>query len=617
MGNDVSKQADLVVNQELIDKVKEHDGRELYFYGLSRDEREKLRDEHVITIIDNHVKADEVIGIVLYGCVGITDATLSHISTKCTQLKGLHVTGCHQITDDGITAIVEKIGNNLAYIGYSKCNRCTDAALQAVVQHCPNLLRLFAENTGITELPNSIGYDLPKLEILYLINNRIKRLPPSITLLANTLKHFRIDGNPLQHPPLKIAKKGIKAISEYFPPRPVEKIDYKTSLPIWYQRNFPLVSVHLNNSGDVYLDYNVKGKIRLKIHSIQHVDEKGTLLSTDVFDEDTKYDLTGTYSTSDKEEEAHDLLFTRDNISGEEKISAGKIDSDAMAPRGGGFLKNFFSKFSKKKSKEKNKALTKQDDTPQQDSPEGHEEDGKLLSTDDKSMSQYSTATGSTASTLASTRYSALTDQTGRIADAARGQQMPTLATKYSSGDQMGQIELESFIVTQEGRAGMDNDVLDVSNGDFKFNLKLTRDGKQQAGKKEQGHDDAEPHFVDVQLKIFTAWETAILPMGNHFYKIAGTGTFFYMPNIFYAFDEDSKRMKVQTMEDSYPKLSRLDHDRHQYFTFRFTNASEIFYDPDILQMLRGGTMQMLRGETMKKRTIFPITNIVYTNRTK
>jgi hypothetical protein len=59
------------------------------------------------------------------------------------------------------------------------------------------------------------------------------------------------------------------------------------------------------------------------------------------------------------------------------------------------------------------------------------------------------------------------------------------------------------------------------------------------------------------------------------------------VPNIFYAFDEDSKRMKVRTMEDSYPKLSQLDDDRHQYFTFRFTNASEIVYDPDILQMLR------------------------------
>ena len=124
----------------------------------------------------------------------------------------------------------------------------------------------------------------------------------------------------------------------------------------------------------------------------------------------------------------------------------------------------------------------------------------------------------------------------------------------------------------------VDDDVLDISNGDFKFNLKLTRDGKQ-------GHDDAEPHFVDVQLKIQT--DTAILPMGNHFYKIVGTGTFLYVPNTFYAFDEDSKRMKVQTMEDSYPKLSQLDDDGNQYFTFRFINASEIFYDPDILQMLR------------------------------
>ena len=158
---------------------------------------------------------------------------------------------------------------------------------------------------------------------------------------------------------------------------------------------------------------------------------------------------------------------------------------------------------------------------------------------------------------------------------------MPTLVTAYSSGNgQMGKIELESFIATHGGRAGMmvDDDVLDVSNGDFKFNLKLTRDGKQ-------GHDDAEPHFVDVQLKIQT--DTAILPMGNHFYKIVGTGTFLYVPNTFYAFDEDSKRMKVQTMEDSYPKLSQLDDDGNQYFTFRFINASEIFYDPDILQMLR------------------------------
>jgi hypothetical protein len=316
--------------------VKEDGGRTLGFdKNLSRDvkENKKLRDEHVITIIDNHCKADEVTIIDLDGCPGITDATLAHIATNCTQLEVLRVYGCNKITDDGITAIVvEKIGNTLTSLDYSLCSRCTNAALQAVVKHCPNLKRLFAFNTGITHIPESIGQDLPKLEVLDLDNNRIERLPPSITLLDNTLEDFDISNNPLQHPPLQIAQQGINAISEYFTSRPVEKKDLKTSLrPISpYQRDFPLVSVHLNNSGDVSLDYNAKGKIQLKIHSIHHVDEKGTLLSTDVFGEDTKYDLTGTYSTSDKEEEARFLLFTGDNTSGQEKISSGQEEASAQ-----------------------------------------------------------------------------------------------------------------------------------------------------------------------------------------------------------------------------------------------------------------------------------------------
>jgi Leucine-rich repeat (LRR) protein len=325
MGKDDVKQGDLV-NQELIDKVKKNGGRKLDFYNLSRDVKQKLRDEHVISIIDNHCKTDEVTVIFLYLCVGITDATLSHIATNCTQLKELNVEGCFKITDDGIKAIVEKIGNNLTNLTYGYCSGCTDAALQAVVKHCPNLEYLNADKAGITHIPESIGQDMQKLSSLLLSYNRIERLPPSITLLVDTLDHFHISGNPLQHPPLDIANQGIYVISTYFTPsRPKEKIDLKTSLPTSYQRDFPLVSVQLNNSGDVSLDYNAKGKIQWKIHSIQHVDEKGTLLSTDVFGEDTKYDLTGTYSTADKEEKAHDLLFTGDNIlSGEEKISAGE-----------------------------------------------------------------------------------------------------------------------------------------------------------------------------------------------------------------------------------------------------------------------------------------------------
>jgi Leucine-rich repeat (LRR) protein len=207
---------DLVIDEAFVDKVKKRDGRWLNFDDLSDDETEKLRDEHVITFIENHCKADEVKIIYLNGCVGITDATLAHIAIKCTQLETLYVPGCDQITNDGIQAIVEKIGNNLRQLSYDNCNRCSNAALQAIVQHCCNLEELYASNTGIAQMPDSIGQKLPKLYVLDLQDNNIKRLPPSITLLRNdTLEEFRISGNPLEDTPADIAEKGIDAICEH------------------------------------------------------------------------------------------------------------------------------------------------------------------------------------------------------------------------------------------------------------------------------------------------------------------------------------------------------------------------------------------------------------------
>jgi hypothetical protein len=189
---------------ERFTKVK-FKGEGILFDHLSNDEREKLRDEDVITTIDDHFEAaDEITDISLTGCVGITDATLVHIYIKCTQLEVLSVDGCVQITDDGIQAIVEKIGNKLTRLDYSDCNRCSNAALQAVVHHCPNLESLSAMNTGIKQIPDSIGTDFPKLKQLFLRNNNIKRLPPSIALLSDTLRRFNIDGNPLEYPPLEI-----------------------------------------------------------------------------------------------------------------------------------------------------------------------------------------------------------------------------------------------------------------------------------------------------------------------------------------------------------------------------------------------------------------------------
>jgi hypothetical protein len=100
------------LSQQDIDDIIWNNGTELHFNNLSEEKREELRDSDVIDIIDSRVDAVAITYIDLYHCFGITVATLVQISTKCTNLKEIDVDGC-EITDDGITAIVEKIGNNI------------------------------------------------------------------------------------------------------------------------------------------------------------------------------------------------------------------------------------------------------------------------------------------------------------------------------------------------------------------------------------------------------------------------------------------------------------------------------------------------------------------------
>jgi hypothetical protein len=175
MGKDDAKHADLVINQAFIDKVKKEDGKWLNFTSLSKDDKEKLCDEHnLISILDSqHFKANAIENIYLSYSVGITDAALLHIATTCTQLETLGVEGCCvKITDDGIEAIVEKIlGDNLKRLHYdTNCNRCTDSAFRAVVWHCPNLEYLYANNTGnivfaaiFSSYPSQIFYSIPTI----------------------------------------------------------------------------------------------------------------------------------------------------------------------------------------------------------------------------------------------------------------------------------------------------------------------------------------------------------------------------------------------------------------------------------------------------------------------
>jgi Leucine-rich repeat (LRR) protein len=139
---------------------------------------------------------------------------------------------CVKITDDGIKDIVEKIGNKLKTLSYCDCNRCTNTALQSIVDHCPNLVELHAGYAGISKIPHNIGQRLTKLEALYLSFNDIKTLPPSIALLyEKDDADLQVVPNPLEDPPLHIVEEGTKAISKYFLHQYIDTLQSDTAEP--------------------------------------------------------------------------------------------------------------------------------------------------------------------------------------------------------------------------------------------------------------------------------------------------------------------------------------------------------------------------------------------------
>jgi len=179
---------DLIWTDDRLKEIILDDGRDLDFWnGLDYDDRQKLKDHHVMDVLTNHVNADLVTFISLTKCSGITNDTLIQISNMCPQLERLHVRGC-DITDDGIVPIAEKCGQQLKQLYYSACKKCTDAALESIVNNCNQLEYLYATNCGISTIPENIGYDLPNLKVLNLSNNKITKIPPSLTLLKDTLK---------------------------------------------------------------------------------------------------------------------------------------------------------------------------------------------------------------------------------------------------------------------------------------------------------------------------------------------------------------------------------------------------------------------------------------------
>lgn len=93
--------------------------------------------------------------------------------------------------------------------------------LPAEISSLKNLESLLLIFNRLSELPDSIC-EMKELRVLWLGKNNLRRLPTNFGQLRHLDWGYRhtsssvIDGNPMQHPPLEVCKKGVEAISKYF-----------------------------------------------------------------------------------------------------------------------------------------------------------------------------------------------------------------------------------------------------------------------------------------------------------------------------------------------------------------------------------------------------------------
>jgi Leucine-rich repeat (LRR) protein len=182
-----------LITPDIRKSIIQEDGKKLDFtsgLGGYNGNVDEFRDEDVVNIInDDDVDPAIVTTIILLFCSGITDKALIAIADTCPNLTLLTVGCCSNITGRGIDAIARK---------------------------CRKLKILYASYCNISHLPEDIGMLLPHLTHLSLQDNKIRKIPASLGPLADTLTTFIIFGNPIQQPPLEIAKQGVRAIKRYY-----------------------------------------------------------------------------------------------------------------------------------------------------------------------------------------------------------------------------------------------------------------------------------------------------------------------------------------------------------------------------------------------------------------
>uniref|UniRef100_A0A7S3QFQ8 Roc domain-containing protein n=1 Tax=Chaetoceros debilis TaxID=122233 RepID=A0A7S3QFQ8_9STRA len=175
-------------------------------------------DEDVTKVLHDNAhkfQDDKVHDIDFSYCKLITDTSLNRIGETFRHILKLDLYACYGITEEGISKVLSR-NPNITHLYFGRgCEKVNgDAALQSVIDNCPSIETLIAEDVGITTIPTDIG-TLQKLKLLDLDRNNITVVPRSILDLPTECK-LLFDYNPLQEPPVSVIKDGRDAMIAYY-----------------------------------------------------------------------------------------------------------------------------------------------------------------------------------------------------------------------------------------------------------------------------------------------------------------------------------------------------------------------------------------------------------------
>lgn len=102
----------------------------------------QLTDEGVCSLVYG---SRSLLALDITGLDSITDHTLKAVSENCGRLQGLNITDCSKVTDDSLVEVAEHC-HFLKRLKLNNCSLVTDESIMAVALHCPYMLEIDLHN---------------------------------------------------------------------------------------------------------------------------------------------------------------------------------------------------------------------------------------------------------------------------------------------------------------------------------------------------------------------------------------------------------------------------------------------------------------------------------------